>query len=72
MLWERLCKHILFLKKHHVLLKEEVKEMFGTLLISEKNAQGGQVSTYDHSAVLLTGNQTVRVCARECVSVATA
>ncbi|XP_075781910.1 centrosomal protein kizuna isoform X1 [Pelodiscus sinensis] len=43
MLWERLCKHILFLKKHHVLLKEEVKEMFGTLLISEKNAQGGQV-----------------------------
>ncbi|XP_074983377.1 centrosomal protein kizuna isoform X6 [Caretta caretta] len=42
MLWERLCKHILFLKKHHVLLKEEVKEMFGTLLISEKNAQGGQ------------------------------
>ncbi|EMP32651.1 Centrosomal protein kizuna, partial [Chelonia mydas] len=54
MLWERLCKHILFLKKHHVLLKEEVKEMFGTLLISEKNAQGGQVSTYDHSAVLLT------------------
>nr|XP_048698384.1 centrosomal protein kizuna isoform X2 [Caretta caretta] len=44
MLWERLCKHILFLKKHHVLLKEEVKEMFGTLLISEKNAQGGQVT----------------------------
>ncbi|XP_077670287.1 centrosomal protein kizuna isoform X6 [Eretmochelys imbricata] len=44
MLWERLCKHILFLKKHHVLLKKEVKEMFGTLLISEKNAQGGQVT----------------------------
>ncbi|XP_053880256.1 centrosomal protein kizuna isoform X3 [Malaclemys terrapin pileata] len=44
MLWERLCKHILFLKKHHVLLKEEVKEMFGTLLISEKNAQDGQVT----------------------------
>ncbi|XP_030413983.1 centrosomal protein kizuna isoform X1 [Gopherus evgoodei] len=44
MLWERLCKHILFLKKHHVLLKEEVKEMFGTLLISEKNAQGRQVT----------------------------
>ncbi|XP_067388953.1 centrosomal protein kizuna isoform X2 [Emydura macquarii macquarii] len=42
MLRERLCKHILILKKHHVLLTEEVKEMFGTLLISEKNAQSGQ------------------------------
>ncbi|XP_074844537.1 centrosomal protein kizuna isoform X2 [Carettochelys insculpta] len=42
MLWERLCKHIFFLKKHHVLLKEEVKEIFGTLLISEKDVQDGQ------------------------------
>ncbi|KYO34744.1 centrosomal protein kizuna [Alligator mississippiensis] len=44
MLWERLSKHILFLKKHNVLLTEEVKEMFGILLISERNSPGGQAT----------------------------
>uniref|UniRef100_A0A8D0GDK6 Centrosomal protein kizuna n=1 Tax=Sphenodon punctatus TaxID=8508 RepID=A0A8D0GDK6_SPHPU len=42
-IWERLCKHIFFLKKHQVLLNQEVKNMFGTLLISERNVQDDQV-----------------------------
>ncbi|XP_044298729.1 centrosomal protein kizuna [Varanus komodoensis] len=41
MTWERLSKHILFLQKHHVLLEQEVKDMFGTLLISERREQVG-------------------------------
>lgn len=64
MLWERLSKHILFLKKHNVLLTEEVKEMFGILLISERNSPGGQVSSHDHSGVILIGKSGfVCVCA---------
>uniref|UniRef100_A0A8C4J1H7 Centrosomal protein kizuna n=1 Tax=Dromaius novaehollandiae TaxID=8790 RepID=A0A8C4J1H7_DRONO len=42
MLWACLSKHALFLKKHHVLLTDEVAKMFDTLLISEKNVQGAQ------------------------------
>ncbi|XP_068796886.1 centrosomal protein kizuna isoform X3 [Struthio camelus] len=41
-LWACLSKHALFLKKHHVLLTEEVAKMFDTLLISEKNVQDAQ------------------------------
>uniref|UniRef100_A0A8C5SHV6 Centrosomal protein kizuna n=1 Tax=Laticauda laticaudata TaxID=8630 RepID=A0A8C5SHV6_LATLA len=38
-IWERLSKHILFLQKYHILLRQEVKDMFGTLLILESHKQ---------------------------------
>ncbi|NXA55012.1 KIZ protein, partial [Nothocercus julius] len=41
-LWACLSKHALFLKKHHVLLPDEVTKMFDTLLISEKKLRGAQ------------------------------
>ncbi|NXA42284.1 KIZ protein, partial [Eudromia elegans] len=41
-LWACLSKHALFLKKHHVLLPDEVAKMFDTLLISEKQLRGAQ------------------------------
>ncbi|XP_061443948.1 centrosomal protein kizuna isoform X2 [Rhineura floridana] len=40
MAWKRLSEHILFLQKHHVLLRQEVKDMFDTLLIFERHEQG--------------------------------
>ncbi|XP_007421460.1 centrosomal protein kizuna isoform X1 [Python bivittatus] len=44
MIWERLSKHILFLQKHHILLRQEVKDMFGTLLILESHKQESPTS----------------------------
>ncbi|XP_062986067.1 centrosomal protein kizuna [Elgaria multicarinata webbii] len=41
MTWERLSKHVLFLQRHHVLLEQEVKDMFSTLLILESPERGG-------------------------------
>ncbi|XP_062833993.1 centrosomal protein kizuna isoform X5 [Anolis carolinensis] len=37
MIWKRLSEHVLFLQKHHVLLEQEAKKMFVTLLISGKH-----------------------------------
>ncbi|XP_067148709.1 centrosomal protein kizuna isoform X1 [Apteryx mantelli] len=42
MLWACLRKHALFLKKHRVLLTDEVAKMFDTLLVSEENVQDAQ------------------------------
>ncbi|XP_010214457.1 PREDICTED: centrosomal protein kizuna, partial [Tinamus guttatus] len=41
-LWACLSKHALFLKKHRVLLPDEVAKMFDTLLISEKKLRDAQ------------------------------
>ncbi|XP_058034315.1 centrosomal protein kizuna isoform X2 [Ahaetulla prasina] len=43
-IWERLSKHILFLQKHHILLRQEVKDMFGTLLILESHKEESPTS----------------------------
>lgn len=43
-IWERLSKHILVLQKHHVLPRQEVKDMFGTLLILENHKEKSPVS----------------------------
>ncbi|XP_070795236.1 centrosomal protein kizuna isoform X2 [Pituophis catenifer annectens] len=43
-IWERLSKHILLLQKHHILLRQEVKDMFGTLLILERHKQESPIS----------------------------
>lgn len=43
-IWERLNKHILFLQKHHILLRQEVKDIFGTLLILENHKEESPVS----------------------------
>ncbi|XP_077165580.1 centrosomal protein kizuna isoform X3 [Paroedura picta] len=39
MTWERLNAHVLFLKKHNILLTQEVKDMLATLLVLERNKQ---------------------------------
>ncbi|XP_063154769.1 centrosomal protein kizuna [Candoia aspera] len=44
MIWERLSKHILFLQQYHILLRQEVKDMFGTLLILETHKQESPTS----------------------------
>ncbi|XP_070603101.1 centrosomal protein kizuna [Erythrolamprus reginae] len=36
-IWKRLNHHIIFLQMHHILLREEVKDMFSTLLISKSH-----------------------------------
>ncbi|XP_042320625.1 centrosomal protein kizuna isoform X2 [Sceloporus undulatus] len=41
MMWKLLSDHVLYLQKHHVLLEEEAKNMFGTLLILEKPEHNG-------------------------------
>ncbi|XP_062427328.1 centrosomal protein kizuna isoform X2 [Rhea pennata] len=41
-LWACLSKHALFLKKHRVLLTDEVAKMFDALLISDKNVADAQ------------------------------
>ncbi|XP_015682623.1 centrosomal protein kizuna [Protobothrops mucrosquamatus] len=43
-IWERLSKHILFLQKHHILLRQEVKDIFGTLLILENHKEESPTS----------------------------
>ncbi|KAH0618055.1 hypothetical protein JD844_017020, partial [Phrynosoma platyrhinos] len=44
MTWKRLSEHVLFLQKHHVLLEQEAKNMFGTLLILEKPKHDGLIT----------------------------
>ncbi|NWX88952.1 KIZ protein, partial [Nothoprocta pentlandii] len=50
-LWACLSKHALFLKKHRVLLPDEVAKMFDTLLISEKKIQGAQALLLSREAL---------------------
>ncbi|NWJ05103.1 KIZ protein, partial [Crypturellus undulatus] len=51
-LWACLSKHALFLKKHRVLLPDEVAKMFDTLLISEKKLRGAQALLLSREAIL--------------------
>ncbi|XP_048372221.1 centrosomal protein kizuna-like isoform X2 [Sphaerodactylus townsendi] len=46
MTWERLNEHALFLKKHNVLLTQDVKDILGTLLILERNKQDSLVAPF--------------------------
>ncbi|KAM3838879.1 centrosomal protein kizuna isoform 2-T2 [Vipera latastei] len=43
-IWERLGKHILVLQKHHILVRQEVKDMLGTLLILENHKEKSPTS----------------------------
>ncbi|XP_013925880.1 PREDICTED: centrosomal protein kizuna-like, partial [Thamnophis sirtalis] len=43
-LWERLTKHILLLQNYHILIRQDVKDMFGALLILENHEQEKPVS----------------------------
>ncbi|XP_015261696.1 PREDICTED: centrosomal protein kizuna [Gekko japonicus] len=55
-IWERLNKHVMFLKEHNVVLTQEVKDMLATLLVLERNKQDSLVMS------LLKEN-----CPEECV-----
>uniref|UniRef100_A0A8C3XQ94 Centrosomal protein kizuna n=1 Tax=Chelydra serpentina TaxID=8475 RepID=A0A8C3XQ94_CHESE len=62
MLWERLCKHILFLKKHHVLLKEEVPLLLREVLPEEcgdRSSIHGNESFY-HLLSILNDNGEIK------------